>query len=319
MQDHHHTIKRPLVTIVSGCFNESENIPELHRRISEVMSSMPRYEYEVLIADNASTDTTQDVIRSVAITDRRFKAIFNVRNFGHIRSSYHALLQAQGDVVILMASDLEDPPELIRELLREWEDGFKVVAAVRRSTAETGIYPILRHIYYGLINRLSDVNMIENYTGFGAYDKQVISILRQINDPYPYLRGLVCELGFPIARVPFDKPYRQRGISKGTFYVYLDMALLGLVNHSKLPLRLSTLFGACVSLLSFAVGTFYLFMKLLFWESMQIGVAPVVVGMFFMMGVMLIMLGLVGEYIALVVTHTLNRPLVIEKERLNFD
>lgn len=311
-------VVRKKISIVAGCYNEEHNISELHERLLTVMQGLSRYDYEIILIDNASTDGTQAVIRNLAARNPKLKAIFNVRNFGHIRSPYHGLLQAQGDAVVAMASDLEDPPELIPQLLEEWEKGFNVVAAVRRSTHEGGIYPFLRRVYYLTIQKLSEVEQVENFTGFGLYDKKVVSLLRQIMDPYPYLRGLVSELGFPIARVPFDKPYRKHGLSKGTFYIYMDMALLGIVNHSKLPLRIATLVGFFVSVLSFVSGGFYLVWKLLYWETMQMGIAPAVVGLFFIMGVMLAMLGLVGEYVALIVTHTLNRPVVVEKERLNF-
>lgn len=311
-------VARKKISVVAGCYNEEENIPELHERLLAVMQGLSQYDYEIILIDNASTDGTQAVIRELAEKDPKLKAIFNMRNFGHIRSPYHGLLQARGDAVVAMASDLEDPPELIPQLLQEWEKGFNVVAAVRRSTRERGLYPLLRSVYYSIIQKLSEVEQVENFTGFGLYDRKVVSLLRQIMDPYPYLRGLVSELGFPIAKVPFDKPYRKRGFSKGTFYIYMDMALLGIVNHSKLPLRVATLVGFVLSFLSFISGGFYLVWKLLFWETMQMGVAPAVVGLFFIMGVLLAMLGLVGEYVALIVTHTLNRPVVVERERLNF-
>jgi glycosyltransferase involved in cell wall biosynthesis len=312
-------VDRKRISIVAHCYNEEENIEELHERLSAVMAEMPHYDYEIVLMDNASVDGTQRVIRERAAKDPKLKAIFNVRNFGHIRSPYHGILQAEGDAVVVMASDLEDPPELIPHLLREWERGFKVVAAVRRSTEERGLYPLVRRAYYSALQKLSEVEQVQNYTGFGVYDRRVVSLLRQIHDPYPYLRGLVGELGFPIAQVPFDKPYRRRGISKGTFYVYLDMALLGIVNHSKLPLRIAALVGFGLSAASFLAGGFYLIRKLLYWDTMQIGIAPVAVGLFFIMGVVLAMLGLVGEYVALIVTHILNRPIVVEKERLNFE
>jgi glycosyltransferase involved in cell wall biosynthesis len=310
--------RRKRVTIVTGCYNERDNIADLYARISAVMQQLVSYEYEVIIIDNASVDGTQEVIRDVLARDKRWKAIFNIRNFGHVRSGYHAFLQADGDVVVAIASDLEDPPELIPSLLEKWELGAQVVAAVRRKSEEKGIHPFLRRIYYKCLSAISEVKLIENFTGFGAYDKKVIELLRKLNDPYPYLRGLISELGFDVKAVEFDKPYRKGGVSKGRFYVYFDYALLGLVNHSKLPLRLSTMCGAVISMLSFIAGFYYLIRKLAFWDSMQVGIAPVAVGMFFILGILLLMIGILGEYVALVVTHTLNRPLVVEKERVNW-
>ncbi|WP_116138712.1 glycosyltransferase family 2 protein [Trinickia diaoshuihuensis] len=311
--------ERKLISIVAGCFNEQDNIAELHQRITAVMQQAPQYDYEILLIDNASTDRTVDVIREIAARDKHLKAIVNVRNFGHIRSPYHALLLAQGDAVIGMASDLEDPPELILEFIRKWEEGYKVAIGVRRKHEERGLMPIMRKAYYKLITRISEVEQVQNFTGFGLYDKAVMDILREIEDPYPYFRGLICEIGYERAEVPFDKPVRKRGISKGTFLVYLDSALLGIVNHSKAPLRLATMIGIGLSGLSFLTGVYYFIRKLLAWDQFQMGLAPLGIGVFFFMGMLFLFLGLLGEYVGLLVTHTVKRPMVVEKERINFD
>ncbi|PMS15861.1 glycosyltransferase [Trinickia dabaoshanensis] len=311
--------ERKLISIVAGCFNEQDNIAELHQRITAVMQQAPQYDYEILLIDNASTDRTVDVIREIAARDKHLKAIVNVRNFGHIRSPYHALLLAQGDAVIGMASDLEDPPELILDFIRKWEEGYKIAIGVRRKHEERGLMPIMRKAYYKLITRISEVEQVQNFTGFGLYDKAVMDILRDIEDPYPYFRGLICEIGFDRAEVPFDKPVRKRGISKGTFLVYLDSALLGIVNHSKAPLRLATMIGIALSGLSFLTGVYYFVRKLLAWDQFQMGLAPLGVGVFFFMGMLFLFLGLLGEYVGLLVTHTVKRPMVVEKERINFD
>ncbi len=311
--------KRKLISIVAGCFNERDNIVELHARVTAAMRTVPQYDYEIIVIDNASTDGTVDMIRAIAAIDSRFKAIVNVRNFGHIRSPYHALLLAQGDAVIGMASDLEDPPELLPEFIRKWEEGFKIAIGVRRKHAERGVMPLLRSAYYRLITRISDVDQVRNFTGFGLYDKVVMKVLREMNDPYPYFRGLICEIGYPRAEVPFDKPIRKNGLSKGTFFVYLDSALLGIVNHSKVPLRLATILGVGMSGLSFLMGLYYLIRKLMAWNEFQMGIAPFAISLFFFMGVLFLLVGLLGEYIGLLVTHIVKRPLVVEQERINFE
>jgi polyisoprenyl-phosphate glycosyltransferase len=310
--------RKKLVSIVAGCYNEEENIEELHARITAVMQKWTQYDYEILLIDNASEDKTVEVIKRIAATDSRLKAIVNVRNFGHIRSPYHALLTAQGDAVIGMASDLEDPPEMIDAFLQKWTEGFKIAIGVRRKSEETGLMPVLRRSYYGLIKSISEIDQVENFTGFGLYDKAVMDILREIEDPYPYFRGLICEIGFPRAEVPFDKPLRKHGLSKGSFFIYLDSALLGIVNHSKAPLRLATLLGIAMSSLSFLLSFYYVARKLLAWDEFQIGLAPLIGGLFFFMGVMFVLIGLLGEYIGLLVTHVVKRPMVVEKERVNF-
>lgn len=312
-------LAKKLVSIVAGCYNEEDNIPELHQRLTAVMRQFPQYDYEILLIDNASEDGTVKVIKAIAEMDSHLKAIVNVRNFGHIRSPYHALLQAKGDAVIGMASDLEDPPELIAEFLEKWEEGFKIAIGVRRKSEETGLMPLFRKAYYSLITRISEVDQVQNFTGFGLYDKVVLDILRSIQDPYPYFRGLICEIGYPRAEIAFDKPVRKRGFSKGSFFIYLDSALLGIVNHSKAPLRLATLLGVGIGGLSILFGIYYIVRKLLAWDEFQMGIAPFAVGVFFLFGVLFLLVGLIGEYIGLLVTYTVKRPMVVEKERINLE
>jgi glycosyltransferase involved in cell wall biosynthesis len=310
--------QKKLISIVAGCFNEEENIEELYVRLTAVMLEFSQYDYEILLIDNASTDRTVEVIRAICAKDSHLKAIVNVRNFGHIRSPYHALLSANGDAVVGMASDLEDPPEMVASFIRKWEDGFKVVIAVRRKSEERGLIPLLRKLYYSLITSISDVPQVRNFTGFGLYDKKVMDILRAIQDPYPYFRGLICELGFPRAEVLFDKPLRKHGLSKGSFFIYLDSALLGIVNHSKAPLRLATILGVIVSICSFSLGLYYLLRKLIYWNEFQMGIGPIVISLFFFLGILFLLIGLMGEYIGLLVTHIIKRPMVVESERINF-
>jgi glycosyltransferase involved in cell wall biosynthesis len=306
-----------LISIVTPCFNEEENINELYERIQVVMSGA-NYSYEHIFIDNASTDKTVDLIRALAKKDKRVKAILNTRNFGHIRSPYHGLLQGSGDAVVIMASDLQDPPERITDFIQKWEQGYKTVIGVKTKSQETGLFYFFRTMYYRLLRKLSDVELIEHYTGFGLYDKQIIKILNQLDDPYPYFRGIIADLGFPIARIEFEQPRRKRGISKNNFYTLYDMAMLGMTGYTKIPLRLATIFGFATAVLSFLVGLIYLFYKLLFWQQFSVGSAPIVIGLFFLGSVQLLFLGIVGEYIGAIYTQVMRRPLVIEKERINF-
>lgn len=310
---------KKIVSIVAGCYNEVDNVEELTRRVGLAMSQFPELDYEIILIDNDSVDGTDLKIKQLCKADKRIKAIFNVRNFGHIRSPYHALLQAQGDAVIGMASDLEDPPELIVDFVKNWLKGSKIVIGVRRSHQEKGITPYLRKLYYSLITRISEVDQVRNFTGFGLYDKKVMDILRDMQDPYPYFRGLICEIGYPRVEVPFDKPLRRSGLSKGNFFVYLDSALLGVVNHSKAPLRLATIIGGAMSGLSFMLGVYYLVRKLIAWDDFQVGLAPLAIALFFFLGVLFFLVGMLGEYIGLLVTHTVRRPMVVERERVNFE
>ncbi len=307
------------ISIVAGCYNEVGNIDELYERIVAAMKTVPAYEFEIILIDNCSTDGTCDKIRHICALDARVKAIFNVRNFGHIRSPWHGLMQARGDAAIYINSDLEDPPELIPEMLKKWEEGYKLALLTRTSTEEKGVYPTLRKLYYWALNKISNVRQLPGVTGSGLYDKEVIDTFRSLNDPYPYTRGLICELGWPHAEIPFHKPYRKHGVSKGSFLVYFDLAMLAMVNHSKVPLRLATLAGVLISGCSFLTGFYYLILKLLNWNQFQAGIAPALIGIFFLIGLLFLFLGLIGEYIGLIVIHVVRRPLVIEEERLNFN
>jgi glycosyltransferase involved in cell wall biosynthesis len=273
----------------------------------------------LIVIDNASTDKSVEVLKRIAAQDRRVRIIVNNRNFGHIRSGYHALLQAKGDAVIGMASDLQDPPEMIPEFVRKWRQGFKVVLAQKASSEESRLISLARRLFYDTINRLSDFELVKNATGFGLYDRCVVDEIRRIGDPYPYLRGLICDLGYARALIPFDQPHRKRGITSQNFYTLWDMAMLGITNHSKVPLRLATFGGLIVASLSFLTAVGYLIYKLLYWDSFQLGLAPLVIGIFFIGAVQLVFVGLLGEYIGSIHTQVLRRPPVIEKERINFD
>jgi len=308
------------LSIVSGCFNEEENVRELWQRIARVMADqLPNYTYELIIIDNCSTDRTPEILREMCKEDKRVKAIFNNRNFGHIRSGYHAIQQASGEAIVCMASDLEDPPEMIPEFVRKWEEGWKIVLAQKTSSAEFFVMHWVRKTYYYLINRLSEVPLVKNVTGFGIYDKRVIDDIKRIGDPYPYLRGLICDLGYPQYLIPFHKPVRKRGFTKNNFYTLYDLGMLGITNHSKVPLRLAVFAGCGVGIISFMVALAYLVYKLLYWERFQAGAAPIVLGIFFLGSVQLFFIGILGEYIGSIYTQVLRRPPVIERERINFD
>jgi glycosyltransferase involved in cell wall biosynthesis len=311
-------VTRKLITIVSPCFNEELNVRELHRRLQAVAAQLPEYEFAWLFVDNASRDNTVGVLREMAAEDPAVKVIVNARNFGHLRSPMHGFLQAPGDAVGFVASDLQDPPELFVEMVREWEKGIPIVAAVKNSSDESGVMYAIRTAYYRLVARLTNVEVIEHYTGFGLYDRTVVEKLREgFHDPYPYFRGMIAELGLPHAEVFFNQAQRKRGITKNNFYTLYDIAMLGITNLSKVPLRLVAFCGFVCALLSFLAGVFYFVYKLVFWSSFTVGVAPLVLGLFFMGSVQMIALGIIGEYIGSIHTMAQNRPLVTEKERIN--
>ncbi|MBM3266547.1 MAG: glycosyltransferase family 2 protein [Candidatus Sericytochromatia bacterium] len=307
------------ISVITPCYNEEQNIAELHARIRSAMAQCPEYDWEHILIDNASSDGSVAVLRDLAASEPRVKVILNVRNFGHIRSPYHALLQASGDAAVMMASDLQDPPELIPEFLSRWEEGYRVVLAVKEESEESPLFFAIRSTYYKLIERISDVRITKNATGFGLYDRRVVDILREIRDPYPYFRGLVADLGFESAKVPFRQPARKRGITKNNLYTLYDIGMLGITYHSKVPIRIAAMAGFALAMLSLLAAIGYLVYKLIFWYQFPVGQAPVLVGMFFFASVQLFFIGILGEYIGAIHTQVLNRPLVIERERINFD
>ncbi len=306
------------ISIVTPCYNEASNVVHLYERITNAVKACPHINYELIFIDNASTDNTVELIKSLAVNDQHVRLIVNARNFGHIRSPYYGLLQATGDAVILMASDLQDPPELIPEFIKQWEAGFKIVAGVKTTSEESKLFFWIRKMYYNMVNRIANIELINNFTGFGLYDQDVINLMRGLNDSYPYLRGLVSELGFDVARVEFNQPQRKRGITKNNFYTLYDIAMLGITSHSKVPLRLAVFAGFFLSAASLMMALLYLILKLLFWNSFAFGTAPLLMGLFFFASVQLFFLGLIGEYVGNLQTQILNRPLVVEKERVNF-
>jgi glycosyltransferase involved in cell wall biosynthesis len=310
-------VARKLISIVTPCYNEEDNIDELYARIVAVMATQP-YDYEHICIDNASSDSTVRKIKDIAARDKRVKLIVNARNFGHIKSPYYAILQSRGDACILIASDLQDPPEMIAEFIKKWEEGYKTVLAVKPESAESSLMFFVRKAYYHFITRISEVPLVKNATGAGLFDRAVVDILRNIQDSYPYFRGLLCEIGFPIATVPFRQPRRTGGITKNNFYTLYDIAMLGITNHSKMPLRLMAMGGFALSFLSLLVAFVFLVAKLIYWNSFQLGTAPIVIGIFFFGAIQAFFIGVLGEYIGSIHTQVRKMPLVVELERVNF-
>jgi polyisoprenyl-phosphate glycosyltransferase len=311
-------VTKKLISVVTPCYNEEGNVRELHARIKDVFMKLPAYDLEHICIDNHSLDRTVEILRDIAREDKTLKVIVNARNFGHIRSPHHAMLQAKGDAVVLMMSDLQDPPELIAEFLAKWEVGFKIVLAVKTESEETPVMFLVRKFYYDFIGRLSEIRLVKNSTGFGLYDRVVMDIVRTVDDPYPYFRGLICDIGFDQARIEYTQARRRRGITKNNFYTLYDIAMLGITNHSKVPLRLATIFGFAMSALGFLLAFGYLVAKLAFWNKFTLGTAPILIGFFLFSSIQLFFIGILGEYIGSIHTQVLKRPLVVEKERINF-
>ena len=306
------------ISIISGAYNEVENIEEFVDRLHKVIKSLPQNGFEVIIIDNASIDGTDEKLRTLASRHSWLKVIINARNFGHIRSPYHALMQASGDAVIGLASDLQDPPEMIPQLIAEWEKGAKAVVCVKESSEESPLFFFIRRAYYALVTKLSETQLIQNTTGFGLYDKAIVDYCRKVADPYPYFRGQISEIGLPIKEIPYRQPLRKRGITKNNLFTLYDLAMLGITSHSKVPLRIAVMLGFAMAILSLLVALIYLIYKLIFWYSLPVGTAPLVIGLFFFASVQLFFIGILGEYIGAIHTQVMKRPLVVEKERINF-
>lgn len=312
-------MQRKLISVVTPCYNEEDNIVlmiEKIRSIFEPFSS--RYDLEIIIIDNDSTDNSVALVKQECSKDKRVKLIVNSRNFGWIRSPYYGLLQATGDAAIYLASDFQDPPDLIPQFIEKWEQDYKIVIGVKSESEETFLMYKVRGIYYNLIGRISQNKLYKNFTGFGLYDKRIIETFRDIDDPYPYFRGLVSEVGFEKAVIRYNQPTRKRGLSSSNFYALYDVAMIGITSYSKIPLRMATMLGFAMSGLSCLVAIVYLILKLTFWFNFPMGIAPMVIGIFFFGSVQLFFIGIVGEYVGSIHTIVQKRPLVVERERVNF-
>ena len=309
------------ISLVSSCYNEEDNIEALWNRVkTQIDKYSEKYEFEYILLDNYSTDNTEQKLRELAQKDNRIKVILNARNFGHIRSPYWGIIQSSGDAVIYLASDLQDPPELISDFIQKWEEGYKIVLGVKKQTEETWLLSTVRKLYYNILNKISDdgTNLVKNATGFGLFDKAVIDIIRSLDDPYPYIRGLVCEIGYEKALVEFYQPSRKAGFTKNNFYTLYDNAMIGFVKHSKMPLRLMAFGGFLMSITTFLLGLTYLILKLIFWKAFSIGIAPIIISILFLGSIQLFCLGVLGEYVGAIYTRVDKKPIVVERERINF-
>lgn len=306
------------ISLIAPTYNEEANIQELYDELCKELDQFQNYEFELLFIDNASTDNTQSILKDLASKDKRVKVILNSRNFGHIRSPYWGILQTSGDATIYMASDLQDPPSLIPQFIHSWEQGFLVVLAVKPTSEGSVIMHFLRKSYYRLLDKISDVEIVRDSTGFGLYDKKVISQLREIGDPYPFLRGLISELGYSIKTIPFNQPRRLRGLSKNNLYTLYDIGILGIVSHSLVPIRLVGFVGAITSLGCFLLAIIFFIAKLFWWNSFPIGYAPIMILVAFMFGMLMLSIAILGEYIGSIHSYAQKRPIVVEKERINF-
>lgn len=306
------------ISVIVPCYNEEANVQEVYEVTKAVFSKHPEYRYEQIFIDNCSEDATVEKVKAIAARDPNVKLIVNARNFGHIRSPYHALMQVDGDAAIMMAADLQDPPELIHQFLEKWKGDVKLVAAVKDASDEPWIYFQMRKLYYKIVNRLADVDLIPGFHGYGLMDRVILDAMKKFKDPYPYVRGIVCEIGFKRELVHFHQPLRKRGFTKNNLYSLYDLAMTGMVNHSKVPLRMAIFVGFGMAILSFMVALAYLIYKIVYWYEFSLGMAPLIIGIFLFSSVQLIFLGIVGEYMASIFSQVKDRPLVVEKERVNF-
>lgn len=307
------------ISIVVPCYNEEENVEALYQAISGTfLKELPDYRYEIIYIDNDSKDRTREIVRRLCLADPGVKGIFNAKNFGQFNSPYYAMLQSTGDATILMAADFQDPVEMIPRYVKEWENGYKIVIGIKKSSKESKIMYWLRSCYYKFIKKLSDVEQIEHFTGFGLYDARFIKVLRELDDPTPFLRGIVAELGFRRKEVPYEQPKRRAGITSNNFYRLYDAAMLSITSYTKVGLRIATIFGSISCFASMLVALIYLILKLMYWDRFPAGMAPLLIGMCFLGSVQIFFIGMVGEYILSINARIMKRPLVIEEERINF-
>ena len=304
------------ITVCTPTFNEKDNILNLYK-IKETFEKI-ECEYDHLIIDNNSSDGTIEILRNICKQDKNVKVIINNKNYGHIKSPFHGLLQAEGDATILMASDFQDPVELIPKYIEKWKAGSKIVLGKKKSSKENKVIFSLRNFFYKFLNLISENDLTINTTGSGIFDREVINELKNLNEPYPYFRGLITELGFDVSFIEFDQPKRLGGETKNNFYTLYDIAMLGIVKHSRKPLRFMVLIGFMSSFLCFLTATIYLFYKIIFWNSFSVGIAPIVIGLFLIASIQITLLGLVGEYIGVILLNQKKTPMVIERERINF-
>ena len=308
------------ISVLIPCYNEAENVGPISRAVTEILEKeLPRYDYELVFIDNDSTDGTRDIIRGLCADNPRIKAILNARNFGQFNSPYYGMLQVTGDCVIEMVADFQDPVEMIPKYIHEWEKGYKIVIGIKTSSKENRLMYWLRSCYYKTIKKLSDVEQIEHFTGSGLYDRECIEVLRNLDDPTPFLRGIVAELGYRRKEIPYEQPRRRAGKTHNNFYRLYDAAMLSVTSYTKAGLRLATIFGSICAVVSMLIALVYLVMKLIWWDRFPAGMAPMLIGMLFLGSVQLFFIGFLGEYIMSINQRVMKRPLVIEEERINFN
>lgn len=308
------------ISVLIPCYNEEENVVPMSEAVTGLFENeLSNYDYELVFIDNDSTDNTRTLLRQICGKNKKIKAIFNAKNFGQFNSPYYGMLQTTGDCTIAMVCDFQDPVELIPQYISEWERGYKIVIGIKTSSKENPIMYHLRGFYYKLVKKFSDVEQIEHFTGSGLYDKEFINVLRELRDPTPFLRGIVAELGFKRKEIPYEQPKRRAGKTHNNFYSLYDAAMLSITSYTKVGLRLCTFAGLLIGFISFMIGLIYLILKLLFWYTFQAGTAPILIGMFMLGAVQLFFIGMIGEYILSINQRVMNRPLVVEEERINFD
>ena len=308
------------ISIMIPCYNEEENGVPMSEAVTELFEKeLPQYDYEILFIDNASTDNTRPLLREICRKNKKVKAIFNAKNFGQFNSPFHGMLQTTGDCTITMVCDFQDPLDLIPKYLKEWEDGYKIVIGIKSKSKENPFIYHLRSLYYKFVKKFSDVEQIEHFTGSGLYDKDFIEVLRNLHDPTPFLRGIVAELGFKIKKIEYEQPKRRAGKTHNNFWTLYDAAMLSITSYTKIGLRIATFIGIIVAFISLGIGIVYLIMKLIWWDRFSAGMAPMLIGMFFLGSLQLFFIGLIGEYIMNMNKRLMNRPLVVEEERINFE
>lgn len=307
------------ISVLIPCYNEEENVGPISSAIVEIIQKeLPQYDYEIVFIDNCSTDRTRDCLRMICNANKKIKAILNAKNFGQFNSPYYGMLQTTGDCVISMVCDFQDPVELIPKLVHEWEKGYKIVSAIKAASKENKIMRFFRSIYYKLIKKMSSVEQIEHFTGTGLYDRSFINVLRELDDPTPFLRGIVAELGYKRGEVQYEQAKRRAGKTHNNFYSLYDAAMLSFTSYTKVGLRIATIGGMFLGVLSFIAAIVLLVLKIVHWDRYTAGIAPLAVGLFFFMSIILFFIGLLGEYVMSINTRVMKRPLVIEEERINF-
>lgn len=308
------------ISIVIPCYNEEANIQAMYQALSKLFNSqLKNYDYEFIFIDNDSKDNSRKILRELCLKDKKIKAIFNAKNFGQFNSPYYAMLQTYSDATILMAADFQDPVEMIPLFIKAWEEGFKIAIGIKKSSQENILMYKLRSLYYKLIKKLSDVEQIEHFTGFGLYDKAFIEVMRNLNDPTPFLRGIVAELGFERKEIPYQQAKRRAGITSNNFYKLYDAAMLSITSYTKIGLRMATFLASISAFVSFIIALIYLILKIIYWDRFVAGTVPILIGMLFLGSIQMFFIGMIGEYILTINQRVMKRPLVVEEERINFE